>query len=75
MIAHDGSINGFATHISRFVDDQVTVIVLSNFSHAQSSLIAKDLSAIVFGEPYDIPIEKSYIELETEILDKIKKGQ
>lgn len=70
VIAHDGSINGFATHISRFVDDQVTVIVLSNFSHAQSSLIAKDLSAIAFGEPYDIPVEKSYIELEAEILDK-----
>lgn len=54
-IEHSGGINGFVTNISRFVDDDVCIIVLSNFEHADTNRLIMDLSAIVFGEKYEMP--------------------
>lgn len=44
-----GGINGFAAQIMRYPDEDVLVVVLSNFSFAPVSRIEADLAAIVFG--------------------------
>jgi restriction endonuclease Mrr len=31
VLEHDGGINGFVAHISRYLKDSVSIIVLSNF--------------------------------------------
>ncbi|MEP0871496.1 serine hydrolase [Trichocoleus desertorum AS-A10] len=54
-ITHGGGIDGFCTIISRYPDDQVTVIVLSNVSNAAVAEIGAGLAAIAFGEPYKLP--------------------
>ncbi len=69
-ISHGGGIYGFATEISRFPDDRVTVIVLSNIQSAPAGQIAKNLAAIVFGAKYDIPKERNFIELNSKVLEK-----
>ena len=69
-ISHGGGIYGFATEISRFPDDQVTVIVLSNVQAAPSGKIAGDLAAIVFGAKYEIPQERKEIAVDAKILEK-----
>ena len=51
-ISHGGGIYGFATQLSRYPDDRVTVVVLSNVQGASASAVSGNLSAIVFGEPY-----------------------
>ena len=56
MIEHGGDINGFSTYIRRFPADNVTVIVLSNQERFKVDKIADDLSDIVFGEPYKMPV-------------------
>ena len=48
--------NGFSTYIRRFPADNVTVIVLSNQERFKVDKIADDLSDIVFGEPYKMPV-------------------
>ncbi len=58
MIGHGGGINGFSTFISRFVADKATVVVLSNLESANSSRIASDLAAILFGAKYELPRER-----------------
>ena len=63
-ISHGGGIYGFATEITRFPADRVTVIVLSNVETAPVNRIANDLSAIVFGAPYEIPRERQPITLD-----------
>jgi CubicO group peptidase (beta-lactamase class C family) len=50
MIGHAGDINGFATSIARFVDNDVVIIVLSNIEDANPMEITLDLSAVVFDE-------------------------
>jgi CubicO group peptidase (beta-lactamase class C family) len=44
-ISHGGSWQGFLTHISRFVDDHLTVIVLVNTDSAETEKIAQGVAA------------------------------
>jgi CubicO group peptidase (beta-lactamase class C family) len=69
-ISHGGNINGFATQITRFPADRVTIIVLSNVQGAPAGKIANDLSAIVFGAKYEIPQERKEIAVDAKILEK-----
>lgn len=69
-IGHGGGIFGFATQISRFPDDRVTVVVLSNVQGAGVGAVANNLSAIAFGEPATLPIERKAITLPAQTLDK-----
>lgn len=50
VTAHNGGINGFATSIARFVDDDVVIIVLSNIEDTDPGEITQGLAAIVFEE-------------------------
>ncbi|MCS6816502.1 MAG: serine hydrolase [Blastocatellia bacterium] len=69
MIGHGGRINGFSTFIARYPDERVVVVVLSNLESAPSGRIARDLAAIVFGEPYELPRERVAIALDPRIYD------
>ncbi len=68
-ISHGGGINGFSTYISRYVDDDVCIIVLSNFERSSTQKISKDLAAIVFGEKYELPEERKAIKIDPKIYD------
>ncbi len=50
IIEHGGGVNGFATNLARFPDDQVTIIVLSNMDFEQPGLISSGLADIVLEE-------------------------
>ena len=47
QVAHGGGINGFATWIGRFPDDDAVVILLSNFEGANPGALGKQLGAIL----------------------------
>ncbi len=70
QISHGGSIFGFSTQISRFPTERLTFVVLSNVQGSPSGRIANDLSAIVFGQKYEIPMERKEIVVSLEILRK-----
>ena len=54
-IGHGGRIVGFSTSISRYIDDDVFIVVLSNIANAPIEKISEDLAAIVFGEECELP--------------------
>lgn len=66
-IAHGGGINGFASMIVRVPEDKLTVVVLSNVQQGESSRIAADLLAIVLGQPYQIPTERTVATIDTKV--------
>ncbi len=68
MITHSGEIDGFTSNISRFSDDDVCIIILSNFEQIPISRINKDLIVIIFGEEYEIPKVIKTINLAADIL-------
>ncbi len=65
LVSHDGGIDGFSTSFFRCVDDNICVVVFSNNINAPVTSIAAGLMAIALGEPYDLPIVKSPIEIDT----------
>jgi CubicO group peptidase (beta-lactamase class C family) len=67
-ISHSGQNFGFASHIKRFPDDRMTIIVLSNNQMTDAQTIATNLAAIVFGEPYRIP--RVAITVDSRILEQ-----
>ncbi len=69
-ISHGGGIYGFATDISRFPDDKVTVTVLTNFQGSPAGRVAGDLAAIVFGAKYELPQEIKAVAVDAKILEK-----
>lgn len=54
-IGHSGSDAGFSSYILRFPDDRLTVIILGNGDRMSAARAAISLSAIMFGEPYQMP--------------------
>lgn len=50
LIWHDGVIDGFRTYIGRYVDDDVTIIFLSNLATVDSPTLAQSVQKIVFAQ-------------------------
>ncbi|MFL6227901.1 MAG: serine hydrolase [Pyrinomonadaceae bacterium] len=67
--SHGGGIEGFRTYIARFPEEHATVIVLSNFEGARPIVVARDLAAILFGEKYDVPVERVVAKVDPKIYD------
>jgi CubicO group peptidase (beta-lactamase class C family) len=55
VIEHEGQWQGFETQISRYVDDGLTVVVLSNLAQAKPELIADGVAAIYLSRPARTP--------------------
>ena len=68
-IRHAGGIEGFQAQISRFVDDDVCIIALSNFEFAKVPTICMDLAAIIFGEKYEIPAAQPVLKIDPGKID------
>ncbi|MBX7186700.1 MAG: serine hydrolase [Vicinamibacteria bacterium] len=69
-LAHGGNATGFITYFARYPEDRVTVIVLSNNERGSAGKISNDLSAITFGEPYEIPRERREITVAPSLLEQ-----
>lgn len=51
MIGHGGGIEGFASQLSYFPDDGVTVAVLANAEHAYARRLNEEIARVVLGIP------------------------
>lgn len=49
LIWHDGVIDGFRNYIGRYIDDHVTIIILSNLATLDSPALARSVQQIIFG--------------------------
>lgn len=68
MIAHSGEIDGFTSNISRFINDDISIIILSNFEQTPINRINIDLISIVFDKKYTVPEVLKPIKLSDQIL-------
>lgn len=66
-INHTGATGGVQTQISRFPEEKITIIVLSNFDRTNIESITEDLAAIVFGESYELPKPYSAVAINPSI--------
>ena len=57
-VGHDGRIAGYASDLARYVDDHVTVVVLSNVQSVARDEIRRWVAGAVFGESYTVPRQR-----------------
>ena len=69
---HSGVLPGYLADIIKWPDDKITVIVLTNLDRSRISRIRRDLSAIVLGLPYDMPISGKVVKLTAEQAAKLE---
>jgi CubicO group peptidase (beta-lactamase class C family) len=54
-VHHSGGGDGFSHQFHRYIDDKVTILVLSNYGFSNSLSINESIARIVFDENYCIP--------------------
>lgn len=54
-ICHGGNINGFSAWLSRFPDDDLVLVVLSNLQDTNARQVALNLYSVLHHEPYAAP--------------------
>jgi CubicO group peptidase (beta-lactamase class C family) len=55
LVTHNGGNGVYVAELLRFVDDRVTIFMTSTVSQNTASSAVRVVSAIVFGQPYDLP--------------------
>ena len=68
-VMHGGGINGFVTHIARFPEEELCVVVLCNSEGAGAGMAGNALAAIALGEKYELPQERKFVAVEGKVLD------
>lgn len=70
QIGHTGSIPGYLANFMHFPVEDITIIMLTNYQDADGNRLSKDLTSVVFGDPYKIPVQKKEIVLSAEVLNR-----
>lgn len=69
VVQHNGGCEGFLAEIHRFVDNDFTVVVLSNYGFTAVNKLCKIIADIAFGDKYELPIKPSLFPLASERID------
>lgn len=69
-IHHNGGISGFASALSYYPKERLTVAVLSNLETAAVDRVVEDLAAIAFDQPYERPKQQEAIDLDPALYEK-----
>jgi len=67
-IGHGGGIHGFNTNMVSIPEDNTCVILLANAANPNLDKITRDIFAILYNMPYELPKEKIAITVPEEIL-------
>ena len=67
-VSHPGGLPGFASMITRYPEEKVLIVVLSNLQNSQIVRASRDLAAIVFEEKYEIPKVRTAVDINPKIL-------
>ncbi len=68
-MAHGGGLNGFSAMLIRVPDENVTAIVLSNNATVNAGLVARDMLAVYYGQPFTMPAPQTVAKVDPGILD------
>jgi len=63
VVAHSGSIEGFAAFFARIPEEQTLVVVLSNVEQTRVHRVAQELADLAYGRDVEIPRRRRQISL------------
>ncbi len=73
-VRHSGGGNGFNHQFHRYIDDKVTILVLSNYGFSNSISINENIAKIVFGNTYCMPLKTKAYNLDLNVYDSSYAG-
>lgn len=62
-VRHNGILPGYVSDFIKFPDDKTTIIIFSNLDRGPLNHIARDLTSILLGKPYDMPVRGKVVTL------------
>ena len=68
-VFHPGGVPGFSAMITRFPDEKVLIVLLSNLENSQIIRAGNDLAAIAFGEKYEVPRVRRAVKVDRILLN------
>ncbi|HEX4959889.1 MAG TPA: serine hydrolase domain-containing protein [Thermoanaerobaculia bacterium] len=71
-LRHNGLLPGYVSDFIKFPADKVTIILFSNLDRTRLDRIARDVTAIVLGTPYDMPVHGKVVQLTAEQFAKLE---
>lgn len=69
LVHHDGGCEGFLAEIHRYVDNDVTIVILSNYGFTAVSKLCSVIASIVFDERVEMPTRPKPFPMSRELLD------
>lgn len=70
IVSHSGGFPGFRSNFVRIPKDDITIILLSNNEVPGLDMITRVLVSALYGQPYELPVEKKFINLTPNQLQK-----
>ena len=67
-VGHGGWVNGFVSQFKRYPGDDAVLILLSNTETANHISVTRDLTAILFGQKYEVPVARRIVHPAPEVL-------
>jgi CubicO group peptidase (beta-lactamase class C family) len=71
---HSGGGNGFNHQFHRYIDDKITILVLSNYGFSNSISINENIAKIIFGDTYYLPSKPEAYNLDLDLYDSSYAG-
>ena len=68
-VRHSGGMNGFSHQFHRYIDDKVTILVLSNYGFTNSFDINENIAKIVFNDDYNMPSKPEAVQFDLDLYD------
>ena len=69
VVGHDGRIAGYASDVARYLDDRLTVVILSNVQSVARDEVRRWVAAAALSEPYTVPAPREFADRPTSALD------
>lgn len=70
VVMHEGGIFGFVSFIGRVLADETCIILFDNKGSDGLPKIAENINAILNDQPYDFPVERKEIDVDSNTLKK-----
>ncbi len=70
VISHNGGIHGFLSSNVMVPADSINIILLSNSNGSKLDMLKKNIAAILYNQPYDLPGAKAEVKIEKELLQQ-----
>lgn len=70
--SHTGGLPGYASDFTKLPEEKLTILIFSNIETTRVSRIKRDITAIVLGKPFDMPVKGNAVALTPEQFEKLK---